>query len=159
MIKPIWEHLFKDGSSVRLVMKAFKEAKRNVPFFQFSFRNNNKPMTLEVPMFDRNDEIDLLVTMADAIDKHLGRKIKKAKKEEDTVITLKEEDEKPFATQRFRERSCTDCRRDFIPESPAQKSCNFCRKPLGELENIQTKLEVAAENFHDKPVNEETDNG
>jgi hypothetical protein len=157
MIKPIWEHRFKDGSSVRLVMKAFKEAKRNVPFFQFSFRHNNKPMTLEVPMFDRNDEIDLLVTIADAIDKHLGRKIKKAKKEEDTVITLKEEDKKPFATQRFRERGCSECNRDFIPESPAQKSCNFCRKPLGELEEIQAKLEVVADKIENQPINEETD--
>jgi hypothetical protein len=134
----IWEHKFVDGSLVRLVMKDFKEAKKAVPHFQFCFLNGGKPTTLEVPMYDRHQDKEILTSLHEAICEYLEIPVEVV---EEQTITLVEDIE-PFKGQKFSEKDCKDCGRAFIPDSPAQKACNFCRMSPEEAAELQAQLDA-----------------
>ena len=144
MTQMLWEHKFRDGSAVCIINKEFKEAKRPVPHFQFRFKHRGKNMVVEAPLFDRHDGSDLLESMYKKLMKYM--RDKGVEEEPEQEVKLQVDESTPFAERSFKAKTCIKCKREFIPDSPAQKHCKFCMKSPEELNELENTLNEEADN-------------
>jgi len=143
-METIWEHNFRDGSRITLLYKEFKQAKREVPTLQFFFRHDGRNKILEVPFYDRHTGQDLLPSFVEAVKPHLP--------EEEPAITVEDAPAEPAQPKTSSVRKpkkntkvCTECQREFIPNSPAQKKCNLCKMSPEERKKLEEKLDAEAD--------------
>lgn len=156
----IYEHKFQDGSTIRLLNKEFKDAKKDVPTLQFGFLHNGHNSIIEVPLYDRNAGKYLLPEIIAAV---------KALDEEEVeetpqTVQLIVEKRIPVKERNFPTKVCADCGKEFMPNSPAQKRCKLCMMGPEKAAELQTKLEKEADDLVSDEVTEifpdkEIDNG
>ena len=136
-METIWEHDFRDGSKISLLYKEFKQAKKEVPTLQFFFQHAGRNTILEVPFFDRHQKADLLPGFVEAAQKWLAGD----EQEQSIIVTDAPKVEKPKKPA-LKTKTCVECKREFIPNSPAQKKCNICRMPSEKQQELKEKLEA-----------------
>jgi len=139
-----WQYNFGDGSAIGILIKEFKEAKKEVTTLQFTFQDKERGrMALEVPLYDRKKDLDLVPKLIDALKSFV---IDEEQEEKQTVkIIVDESIKKEKSKPKFAEKICTKCGRDFIPTSPAAKKCNICRLSKKALSKMQEKLDKEAD--------------
>lgn len=95
-----FEHIFKDGTAIRIVDIPDTSLEREVPTLELRVSTGPKSFRkLPVPLYDYDTKEDLFEELVEGL---LKQKIKEIGKE------------------------CENCAESFLPNSPAQKCCPAC---------------------------------
>lgn len=98
----IYQHMFKNGGSVRIDEEFYEPQNKAVPTIFFAFQENGMIRTVGAALFDV--ELDLLPEIYDAIGIYLGKETKKLK-----------------------DKRCDKCGEMYSPSSGNQKTCLQCK--------------------------------
>jgi len=128
-----FEHEYKDGSSVRVLMMPFKLAKKEVPTLELHFNASGRMRNLSIRLFDTDGDKNLVPELY----KGLGDYLKNAgllleDVTEDATEHITEEINKP-PKKKLNNKVCVGCGNVYTPNSPAQKLCDGCKsKKIGD---------------------------
>ena len=113
-----FEHVFKDGTSVRFLTKPFEPAKREVPTIEFNFVQGGSMKSLNTRLYDHDKNEDFTQPFYVGIGKYLDSLSQKA-------LECNQGTEK--RKLKLSDKECSDCGNIFQPRSPNQKKCDKCR--------------------------------